>query len=166
MCVCVSGLQMMQKLGKSDQTRDDVFEEFVNNFNKQNVSFIFPPPLPLSPPPPPPPPPSSPPPPPPPPSLPSSLSSSSSSSFSSFLSLLLHHLLAPLPSSLSSSTTSSSSSFLSLLPHLLAPLPPLLCFYTSSLHLPLPSKAGPPSRLNVGFFLYYVVTRSAALHIP
>ena len=35
-CVCVC-VQMMQKLGKSDQTRDDVFEEFVNNFNKQNV---------------------------------------------------------------------------------------------------------------------------------
>ena len=25
-------------MGKSDQTRDEVFEEFVNNFRKQNVS--------------------------------------------------------------------------------------------------------------------------------
>ena len=35
-CVCVV-MQMMQRLGKSDQTRDEVFEEFVNNFHKQNV---------------------------------------------------------------------------------------------------------------------------------
>nr|CAC83970.1 putative aggregation factor [Geodia cydonium] len=32
--------KMMQKLGKSDQTRDEVFEEFVNNFHKQNASAI------------------------------------------------------------------------------------------------------------------------------
>ncbi|CAI8001055.1 Myc box-dependent-interacting protein 1 [Geodia barretti] len=32
--------KMMQKLGKSDQTRDDVFEEFVNNFNKQNACAV------------------------------------------------------------------------------------------------------------------------------
>ena len=30
--------QMMQKLGKSDQTRDDVYDEFVTNFNKQQVT--------------------------------------------------------------------------------------------------------------------------------
>lgn len=32
---------MLQKLGKSDQTRDEVFEEFVANFNKQHVSYII-----------------------------------------------------------------------------------------------------------------------------
>ncbi len=33
---------MMQKFGKSDQTKDEVYEEFVVNFNKQNVSPILP----------------------------------------------------------------------------------------------------------------------------
>ena len=32
-------LQMMQKLGKSDQTKDEVFEDFVANFNRQSVSI-------------------------------------------------------------------------------------------------------------------------------
>lgn len=31
-------VQMMQKLGKSDQTKDEVFEDFVANFNRQSVS--------------------------------------------------------------------------------------------------------------------------------
>lgn len=32
--------KMMQKMGKSDQTRDEVFEEFVNNFRKQNACAV------------------------------------------------------------------------------------------------------------------------------
>ena len=35
---CYSLPQMMQKFGKSDQTKDEVYEEFVVNFNKQHVS--------------------------------------------------------------------------------------------------------------------------------
>ena len=27
----------MQKVGKLDETKDEVFDEFVNNFNKQQV---------------------------------------------------------------------------------------------------------------------------------
>jgi len=33
-----SPLQVMQKLGKADETRDAAFEEMVANFNKQMVS--------------------------------------------------------------------------------------------------------------------------------
>lgn len=29
---------MLQKLGKSDQTKDEVFQDFVTNFNRQSVS--------------------------------------------------------------------------------------------------------------------------------
>ena len=32
---------MKQKLGKSDETKDSTFDEFVNNFNKQQVSGKF-----------------------------------------------------------------------------------------------------------------------------
>lgn len=34
--------QFMQKVGKLDETKDEVFDEFVNNFNKQQVSFSYP----------------------------------------------------------------------------------------------------------------------------
>ncbi len=32
--------QVLQKMGKSDQTKDEVFQDFVNNFNKQYVSNL------------------------------------------------------------------------------------------------------------------------------
>ena len=31
----------MQKVGKLDETKDEVFDEFVNNFNKQQVEYNF-----------------------------------------------------------------------------------------------------------------------------
>lgn len=42
-CFIIS-VQVMQKLGKADETRDAAFEEMVANFNKQTVSsrVIFP----------------------------------------------------------------------------------------------------------------------------
>ena len=33
--------QFMQKVGKLDETKDEVFDEFVNNFNKQQVSACY-----------------------------------------------------------------------------------------------------------------------------
>lgn len=38
--VLLSSLQVMQKLGKADETRDAAFEEMVSNFNKQMVGNI------------------------------------------------------------------------------------------------------------------------------
>lgn len=37
----VPSLQVMQKLGKADETRDAAFEEMVANFNKQMVGDGF-----------------------------------------------------------------------------------------------------------------------------
>ena len=37
--VYILDFQMMQKLGKFDSTKDDVFGDFVNNFTKQHVSM-------------------------------------------------------------------------------------------------------------------------------
>lgn len=38
--VLLSSLQVMQKLGKADETRDAAFEEMVSNFNKQMVGNV------------------------------------------------------------------------------------------------------------------------------
>lgn len=38
--VLLSSLQVMQKLGKADETRDAAFEEMVSNFNKQMVGKV------------------------------------------------------------------------------------------------------------------------------
>ena len=34
-------LQVMQKMGKSEQTKDEVYTEFVVNFNKQQVGVAM-----------------------------------------------------------------------------------------------------------------------------
>ena len=33
-------LQVMQKMGRSEQTKDEVYTEFVVNFNKQQVGVV------------------------------------------------------------------------------------------------------------------------------
>lgn len=39
--LCFLFFQVLQKLGKADETRDAAFEEMVANFNKQMVSFLL-----------------------------------------------------------------------------------------------------------------------------
>lgn len=40
MCHCAFDWQVLQKLGKADETKDAAFEEGVINFNKQYVSTV------------------------------------------------------------------------------------------------------------------------------
>ena len=39
LCFNFVSFQFKQRVGKGDETKDEVFDEFVNNFNKQQVTM-------------------------------------------------------------------------------------------------------------------------------